>query len=198
MSGLLSFFTVCSVFFPSSRAPVDQCQSSVCWGEMCVCWGGVLTRLSQLRGEAAAGWPLTSKRRSLSVWVASGGVVAPHARRKAAVGVRARNPEPPSCCFQHRHRPIDQPQEDGGGGGKEQGRRGESLISFSLSPSAETNYLLRTSTVVLLEERTRETVVEEILRYFAKVKVATQLCKNTPSLCSALKSLSKVSFKYQK
>lgn len=61
VSGLLSFFTASSVFFPSSRAAVDQCQSPVCRG-------GVLTRLSQLGGEAAARWPLTSESRSLSDW----------------------------------------------------------------------------------------------------------------------------------
>ncbi|KAL7387744.1 hypothetical protein ABVT39_000190 [Epinephelus coioides] len=79
---------------------------------MCVCRGGVLTRLSQRGGEAAAGRPLTSERRSISDWAASGGVVAPHACREVAVEVRARNPEPPSCRFQHRHRPIDRRTEE--------------------------------------------------------------------------------------
>lgn len=51
-------------------------------------WGGVLTRLSQQGGEAAAGWPLTSERRSPSDWAAPGGVVVPRTRRKAAVEVK--------------------------------------------------------------------------------------------------------------
>lgn len=79
------------------------------------------------RRWSCCGVTFDPQRHSLSDWAASGRVAVPHACRKAAVEVRARNPVPPSC-FQHRHRPIERLQENGGGGG----RTNESNSSFSV------------------------------------------------------------------
>lgn len=112
-----------SVFFPCSRAAVDQCQRPVCWAGMRALRRSTNEALPARRWSC---WELTFDLReplSLSDWAASGGVAAPWACRRAAARVKARNSKPPSYCFQHRHRPIDRPQEGGGGGGGRMARR---------------------------------------------------------------------------
>lgn len=124
MSGFLSFFTVCSVFLPSSREAADWCQSSVC---VLSANEAQPTRRWSCCGATFDLWEALSLRLGCP-WRGRG---APHLPQGSGRGQRG---EPPSCSFQHQHRPIDRPQEEGGGrGGRREGeRRGECLISLSL------------------------------------------------------------------
>ncbi len=181
MSGLLSFFTVCSVFFPSSRAAVDQCQSSVCWGEMCV------LRRSANEAQPAKRWSCCGvtfdlqDTLSLSLGCLWRGRGAPRSPRGSSWG-QSEEPRASVLLFLT-STPTNRPAAGGRRRRRRKGakRRGESLISLSLCFHQQKQIIfLWTRTIGLPEERPREAVVEEILRYFTKVKVAIQLWKNTP------------------
>lgn len=149
MSGLLSFFTVSSVFLPSSRAAVDQCQSSVCWGEMCV------LRRSANKAQPARRWSCCGVtfdlREALSLrlgclWRGRG------APRSPQGSSRGQSKEPRASVLPF---PTSTPTNRPAAGGRRRRRRmwkGASEegwvfnFCFSVFPSAETNNFFFTET----------------------------------------------------
>lgn len=98
-----------SRFGPAPAAPVARRQrSSVC----------ALTRLSRRGGGAAGGatFDLSLRLSSQTELPPVGSPPPPLAAARQRSGVRARNPEPPSCPA-----PSERPQEDGGGKGAMEG-----------------------------------------------------------------------------
>ena len=180
MSGLLSFFTVSSVFLPSSRAAVDQCQSSVCWGDMCV------LRRSANKAQPARRWSCCGVtfdlREALSLrlgclWRGRG---APRSPQGSSQG---QSEEPRASVLPF---PTSTPTNRPAAGGRRRRRRRmrkgaseEGWVSnfcFSVFPSAETIFFFFCTETYRRSARGKQTRG----RYFPDTQAVTQKSKNTP------------------